>query len=149
MKKTILAMAVMLVTGLTSAFANKSNDVNKLAVASFYRDFATAKNVIWEQQKDFVKVTFTMNDQTLYAYYNNADGQMVAVTRNILSDQLPIGLLTSFKNNFNGYWVSDLFEMSSDGQTAYYATLESGNETLVLKSNGFNEWTVYQKEKKK
>lgn len=149
MKKTILAMAVMLVTGVTSAFANKGTDVNQLAVASFDREFATAKNVIWEQQRDYVKATFTMNDQTLFAFYNNATGQMIAVTRNILSDQLPLGLLTSFKNNYKGYWVSDLFEMSADGETAYYATMENGNETLVLKSNGFNEWTVFQKEKKK
>jgi hypothetical protein len=73
----------------------------------------------------------------------------MAVVRNILSDQLPIGLLTSFKSNYGKYWVSSLFEMSSDGQTSYYATLENSCETLVLKSNGFNEWAVYQKEKKK
>ncbi len=152
MKKTILAMALILVVGLTSAFANKNlkgSEVNQIAVATFQKDFAAAKNVIWEQQKDYVKVTFTLGNQIFYAYYDNANGEQIAVARNILSDQLPIGLLTSFKNNYGKYWVTGLFEMSSNGDTSYYTTLESANEKLVLRSNGFNEWTVFQKEKKK
>jgi hypothetical protein len=35
MKKTILAWAVMLTVGLTSAFANKSEDINQNAIAAF------------------------------------------------------------------------------------------------------------------
>jgi hypothetical protein len=39
MKKTILALAVMLTTGLTSAFANKGEEINQRAISSFSKDF--------------------------------------------------------------------------------------------------------------
>ena len=58
MKKTILALAVMLTTGLTSAFANKGEEINQRAISSFSKDFLSAKNVSWQQQKDYAKATF-------------------------------------------------------------------------------------------
>ena len=83
----------------------------------------------------------------MFAYYSNENGQLLAVARNILSDQLPISLMTSFKKDYSGYWISDLFEMAADGQTSYYATIQNAEETLILKSSGF-EWSVYKTEKK-
>ena len=70
MKKTILALAVMLTTGLTSAFANIGEEINKSAISSFNKDFLSAKNVSWQQQKDYAKATFSLNNHVMYAYYN-------------------------------------------------------------------------------
>lgn len=147
MKKTILALAVMLTTGLTSAFANIGEEVNKSAVSSFNKDFLSAKNVSWQQQKNYAKATFSLNNHVMYAYYND-QGELLAVVRNVLSDQLPIHLLTEIKNNYSGYWISDLFEMATEDQTTYYVTVENGNEKLILKSQGLDQWSTYKKEKK-
>jgi len=129
MKKTILALAVMLTTGLTSAFANIGEEINKSAISSFNKDFLSAKNVSWQQQKDYAKATFSLNNHVMYAYYNY-QGELLAVVRNVLSDQLPIHLLTEIKNNYSGYWISELFEMATEDQTTYYVTIENGNEKL-------------------
>ena len=83
MKKTILAWAVMLTVGLTSAFANKSEDINQNAIAAFRNDFTTATNVSWQQGKDYVKATFSLNDQIMYAFYNQ-QGELVGVMRHLL-----------------------------------------------------------------
>jgi hypothetical protein len=147
MKKTILALAVMLTTGLTSAFANKGEEVNQRAISSFSKDFLSAKNVSWQQQKDYAKATFSLNNHVMFAYYNQ-DGELLAVVRNVLSDQLPIHLLTEIKRNYGNFWVSELFEMATEDRTTYYITVENSQERRVLKSDGLDQWTLYKKEKK-
>jgi hypothetical protein len=131
----------------TSAFAASNDEVNQLAVKSFHKEFVNAKNIVWEQKQDYVKVTFSMNDQVLFAYYNN-EGDLTAVVRNIVSDQLPISLLTSLKNEYTGFWISDLFEIASNDQTTYYVTIENADKKIVLRSNGTENWSVYAKTKK-
>jgi hypothetical protein len=148
MKKTILALAVMLTTGLTSAFANRGEDINQGVIASFKTEFVAAKNVSWQQEKEYSKATFTLNDQIMYAYYSNETTELLAVVRNMLSSQLPINLLTSLKKDYSDHWISGLFEVARQDHTSYYVTLESSDETLVLKSTGTNEWSVYKKTKK-
>ncbi|MHA4811958.1 hypothetical protein ACX0G9_27930 [Flavitalea flava] len=147
MKKIILSLATVLMMGI-STFAAKNDDVITLqAQKSFNKEFTSAKNVQWEQSQTYVKATFTMNDQVLFAYYNNA-GELTAVIRNITSSQLPINLLTELKNTYSGFWISDLFETASNDQTTYYVTLENADKKIVLESNGPNGWNVFSKMKK-
>ena len=83
----------------------------------------------------------------MFAYYNQ-DGELLAVIRNVLSDQLPIRLLTEIRNNYGNFWISELFEMATEDRTTYYITVENSQERIVLKSDGLNQWTLYKKEKK-
>ena len=147
MKKTILAMAMMLMAGLTGAFAKDDEGVSKEITSSFSKDFVSATNVSWNKQKDFIKATFTMNNQVMFAYYDE-NGNLIASARNILSEQLPINLLSNLKKNYGNYWISELFEMDKDGQASYYVTLENADETLILKSTSFNGWSTYKRSKK-
>jgi hypothetical protein len=147
MKNKILIGVFIFITGISSAFANDNEEVNGRIVKSFEKEFAGAQNVQWVTTKEFVKVTFTLNEQVVYAYYGQ-NGSLMGVTRNILSGQLPINLLTDFKKNYSNYWISDLFEMAVNSENVYYLTLEDSNYKIVLKSNGTNGWDVYKKEKK-
>ena len=146
MKKIILGLALFLTIG-TASFANNDETINQKAEQSFKKDFAQAKDVKWQKSGDLVKATFSLNDKVLFAYYNDG-GELVAITRNITTDQLPIALLTSLKKNYSEYWVTDLFEMVSGGQSNYYITLENADHKVVLKSDDFANWTNYKKEKK-
>jgi hypothetical protein len=167
MKPTILSFAAVLILGL-SAFAGRANEntgkkydftgkngtvtgetdeVSKLAVKAFSKDFTNARDISWEQRENYVRVTFTMNDQVMFAYYNNS-GDLQAVVRNIVSDQLPINLLTQLKTEYSGFWISDLFEVASDDQTSYYVTLENADKKIVLNSTNASDWNVYSKSKK-
>jgi hypothetical protein len=128
MKKSILMWVMMLTMGLTSTFANNEETINQRAVSSFKKDFTNAQDVKWESGKDFVKATFKINDQVMFAYYSQR-GDLMAVTRNILSSQLPINLLTNLKKSYNTYWISDLFEVSSSTDASYYVTLQSSDHT--------------------
>ncbi len=147
MKKIIFATAMMLTVGMTSAFANTKDEVSNQVTTSFQKDFSNAKQVQWQKETAFTKATFKLDDQIMYAYYND-NGELMGVVRNILSDKLPINLMSNLKKNYSSYWISDLFEMASDNQSNYYVTLETADESLVLKSNGTNEWSVYKRTKK-
>lgn len=148
MKQVILSIATVLMMGI-SAFAGVNDEVkvSQQAQQSFKKDFTNARNISWEQKQDYVKVTFSLNEQVLFAYYNKS-GELQAVVRNIISDQLPINLLTDLKKDYSDFWISDLFEIASDDQTTYYVTVENANKTIVLKSEGSSNWTVFSKEKK-
>ena len=145
MKKTIFVMGMLLTIGITQTFAN--DKINEAITNSFKQEFLNAQNVQWQSQDNFVKATFDMDGQVMFAFYSK-DAQLLGVVRNILSDKLPINLLTSIKKDYNDYWISDLFELASSGQSCYYITLENGEEQLVLKSDGTSEWAIYKRTKK-
>ena len=146
MKRTIFALALSLVLG-TASFANNDESINERAAQSFKKEFAQAKDVSWQKTGDMIRATFTLNERVLFAYYNQS-GDLMAITRNITTDQLPIALQTQLRKNYSGYWVSDLFEMVSGGQTNYYITVENADHKVVLKSEDFGSWSTYRKEKK-
>ena len=140
MKKILFATALLLsVSVATIANTNKSTDPK--AIASFKKDFSGANDVSWDASTDFSKVTFTINGSTLFAYYSTS-GELIAASRNISSNQLPLTLLTALKNNYNSYWISDLFELSRDNNTTYYVTLENANEKKILSSTSWG-WETY------
>jgi outer membrane lipoprotein-sorting protein len=147
MKKRILTLALLLTVGLSSIFANNEEKLNQKAANSFKEEFSQATDVRWENSKEFSKVTFKLNDQVMFAYYSEI-GKLMAVTRNIVSGQLPISLQSSLKKEYKSAWISDLFELASDDETSYYVTLESTEYTIVLKSTGTQGWSVFKKERK-
>ena len=88
-----------------------------------------------------------MNGAKVFAFYN-MDGELMGLTRNISSAQLPVNLQTSLKRNYNGYWISDLFEVANNNGTSYYVTLENGDKKVVLTSANGSEWSTYKKDRK-
>lgn len=138
---------MLLVAVGTSAFAKDEETVSQQVLNSFKQEFAGAKEVAWQNNREFVKATFTLNDQVMFAYYSPA-GELLAITRNISSDKLPISLLTSLKKNYSEFWITDLFEMVANGDGTYYITLQNADVEVVLKSNEFGAWELFKKAKK-
>ena len=147
MKKQILIVAMILLTGLSATFANVIETVNQKVSNAFNKEFSGAQDVQWENGKSFAKATFKLNSQVMFAYYSQ-EGELLGVTRNIVSSQLPINLLSDLKKSYSQYWISDLFEMGNHSTTTYYITLESSTHTMVLKSTGTEGWEMYSKVKK-
>jgi hypothetical protein len=147
MKKRILVWVLLLTIGVSTTFANNAEGVSEKVISSFKKEFAEARDVQWEKSKEYLKATFSLNEQVMFAYYSE-EGKLLAVTRNLPSGQLPINLLADVKKNYGGYWITQLFEIAMDTESSYYITLENENQTIVLKSAGTDGWELFKKDKK-
>lgn len=141
MKKLVLLIAIVFATQLS--FATDATTPSS-AGSSFDRDFQKATNVQWQYTEAYSMASFVLDNQLMSAYYT-PDGELMAVTRNIVCDQLPLKLLMELKQNYSAYWISNLFEVVNESSDEYYITLENGDETLVLKAKAHKSWKLYQK----
>jgi hypothetical protein len=146
MKKTILMWMLMIAVGAT-AFAKDEETVSQQVLNNFKKEFVNAKDVNWQNSRDYVKDTFSLNEQVMFAYYTPA-GELIAITRNISSDKLPISLLTGLKKNYSEYWITDLFEAVTNGTGTYYITLQNADVEVILKSDEFGGWETFKKSKR-
>jgi hypothetical protein len=145
--KKIIILSLMLTTIISTSFARDSDNINKQVMTSFTKAYSHATDVKWETQKDFIKATFTQDGQTFFAYYKQ-NGDLIAITRNMAVLNLPINLSSALKNKLhNDYWLTALFEVASNGETAYYATITNADYSVILKADG-SEWVVFKKEKR-
>ncbi len=147
MKLIIIAFTALLSVTNIKAHATDDIKVSAAVVASFQAAFKNAADVKWNEAGTYYKADFVLNGQYVNAYYDET-ANLVAVTRNVSSFQLPITLQAKLKASYEKYWIADLFELSDEAGVAYYATVENGDAKITLKSTGSNEWTVYQKQSK-
>jgi hypothetical protein len=145
-KKLAVTMALLLTLGASYSFANPTDGVSGEIKTSFQRNFQHAQILNTEVSKAFTKLTFRMDGLILSAFYSKG-GELLAVTHNIVSTQLPLNLLKSLKNDYSGYWITELFEFNGDGGSSYYVSLESANGKVTLRSSDDN-WEVYSSVKK-
>ena len=144
MKRILITLTILLpITSMS--FANEQK-VTARVLESFNRYFKNATEVDWSVGENFYKANFSYNGQYVAAFYD-AEGELLAITRNISSTQLPISLQTSLKKNYTDFWISDLFEVANEEGTSYYVTVEKGDTKLVLKSTS-SDWITFQKHSK-
>jgi hypothetical protein len=142
MKKIVLLIAVAFSTQLS--FATDAPSPASSATSTFKEDFHKATEVQWQHSETYDKVSFLLDNRFMNAWYT-PEGELMAVTRNIASDQLPLKLLLDLKRNYSGLWISDLFEVMNGSGDCYYVTLENGDEKVILKSKAHKGWKLYKK----
>jgi hypothetical protein len=154
MKKMILTLAVAFTA--FSAFAGSAiskpkaadveEEVSQKVINAFKSEFSNAGDVSWTASTEYYKAAFTYNGKHVFAYYNT-EGELLALTRYLSSEDLPLNLISPLKKKYSEYWISDLFEVAKTESTVYFVTLENADTKLILKASG-NGWVVHQKEKK-
>ena len=145
MKRLVLTLTIALSLISLSSFASDVT-VNPKTLHSFKRSFKNATEVNWTLSNNLYKANFILSGQYVAAYYD-AEGTMIALTRNISSTQLPIALQANMKKNYEGFWITDLFEMTNEDGTSYYVTLENADTSVILKSNN-QDWEKFKKQSK-
>ena len=146
MKKMMLALGLIVTMGITSAFAGEEK-ISAKVLEAFKSEFSTATDVSWVTGSNYYRAAFTNYDSKIFAYYS-MDGELLSVSRYISSLQLPLNLLTKLKNDYNNYWISDLFEVSNREGTHYYVTVENADTAIMLKSANGSDWEKYKKKTK-
>lgn len=148
MKKfaTVLTAAVMLFT--SSAFATGKDNVTAKVQAAFLTDFKSAGNVKWEKKEGFYFATFSINNISIDAAYNE-DGELLATSRKLEISQLPLSVSLQIGKKYSDYTlVGQVSEINFEGQTHYYFTIENSKQSLNLKCSGDGEVSVESRKKK-
>ena len=142
--KKLFMLALVLTTVIASAFSEIPS--NTAVLNAFHKSFAEAKNIEWTIKKDFYRAKFSVNDEVMYAYYKE-DGELMAITRNITTEQLPMGLSSTLFNKHKDYYLANLFEVSANGESTYYAAIRKGNCIITLQASAAGEWKFFKKER--
>ncbi|MEO7311178.1 MAG: hypothetical protein ABIX01_12325 [Chitinophagaceae bacterium] len=144
MKKTFFTAAALL--GLfisTSAFSPKSKSASFRITTpqiekSFLEEFGDQANVEWSREgTDMVHATFTVDDQTANAYFDN-DGNYVCSTVPVTREGLPLKIKMALNKDFATVSINAILQMNNPDETAYFfqATDNKGTKVWKAYSNG-------------
>ena len=116
MKKILMILPAMLAVVL-SAFAGKDDEAR--ARANFNRQFAGAENVSWTTtDNDFHKATFLWAGHRTEAYFSN-EGKFVGAIRGLFYQQLPISVVRSVDDKYDGRVILEVREIANQEGTTY------------------------------
>jgi len=140
MKKIIIAVAVILMS-TAYAFAN-NREIDPKVIHTFKERFTGATDDSWIERTEFYEVSFTFQGKKLFAFYSKSS-KLICVLRHILSSELPADLQKDLKSTYSNYWITELFELTSEDQTGYFITLQNAESKFILNSNDLN-WELFR-----
>lgn len=146
MKKLFIS-ALLALSVAASAFAKDPNNINSALLRSFKADFKNASEVSWVTARDYTKASFTLNNERMEAFYNNK-GEVIATSKSITLDELPVSAKRAFTKKFADYTVKEAIRMEGSEESAYYISAENEKETLIVKVDDFGSVSIFKTTKK-
>jgi hypothetical protein len=146
MKKLFIAALIVVAAG-TSAFAADGKKENYKVRNNFESQFAGAQDVSWIAKENYLKVSFTMMDEKVEAFYGT-DGDLIGVSRKIDMKALPLNAIRKIRKEYASFKVTDTIEFDQDGDKSYYVSLEDGNRKQILQVSLYGSVSIYKGEAK-
>lgn len=142
MKKLLLA--VLVVAGLgSSAFATDVNSVSTKVQNSFAEKFGNAVNVKWTSKENFNKVTFTLGDEPVEAFFAS-DGDLIGISRKVDFKSLPLAAIQKIKKEYAGFSVKETIEFEQSNDKSFYVSLEKDNKRQILEVSLYGSVSVFR-----
>ena len=122
---------------------------NERVTTAFTAKFRQAEKITWKQVNEFYFANFEMKNRQYAAAYTG-NGEMIALSRTLTAEQLPLVVVAALEERFEGYKMpAEITEIIMDGSTCYYLTLENAARFVQLKCSAEGSITVNKKIKKK
>jgi hypothetical protein len=138
MKKILLVVTMVICTSV--ALAN-NDEVDPAVKNAFRTKFPTAVGVEWSAGLNYYKASFFNQGVAQFAFYNE-DARLIGVMKYVGVNQLPQMLQNQIKGYYSHYWLTDLFQMSDENGSHYYATLRNADNKMFLESRREADWTL-------
>ena len=61
---------------------------------------------------------------------------------NILSNKLPVRLLSEMKRAYKSYWITDLYKQGDKKHVSYTITVENPDRIIEMRSTDSRNWVV-------
>ncbi len=146
MKKFIIVLAAVLTLISATAFADGKEKFNP-ALTTFQKEFKGASDIKWEQGRDAIRAVFVLNNFRVEAYFGYT-GELLGTARNVLFDQLPLGVIREIGNRYGTAPVYEIIEYNIGAETFYYMTVELPNKKLLVKATSSGDLSVQRKIKR-
>lgn len=123
MKQFFLAITLMLAVAFTAA-AHSTPKGESPVEKTFSQLFAGASHVSWSKEEgNFLRASFLWGDHHTIAYFDGS-GRLLGSIRALFFSQLPLSVLRSFNNNFEGHIVLEIREISNEEGVSYTLVTE-------------------------
>lgn len=134
MKKYFLTAALGLIALSTTLATPAEGKVSYRVSQSFTRDFGNPGLVTWSEARGhLLKASFEADGQTVCAFYRQ-DGEYVATTITMQRQQLPLKARLAVDKALSGYTLTEIFELQTPSETAYYIKGTRDGITKVYKA---------------
>jgi hypothetical protein len=147
MKKIFLMLSLIAAVAGTTAFANDDPKVNLRVQESFKKEFPGAQYVKWGKDHDYFKAIFVLADYRAEAWFNT-DGELLATTRDLLYDQLPLAVMKELEKKFPSANATEIREVTNSNGTLYKLLLEDKKVKYSISATPNGEVSVTEKIKK-
>lgn len=136
------AFAVTFITA--TAFASGEENKEK-AVKNLKKEFATAKDIEWKLTDNYLKASFTWNNQQLEVFYN-FEGDVIAKSKHIELSNLPVDAQQTIEKRYADYKIDEIVDFDgTDLGHYYYASVIKDNKKTILQVSSQGDVSVYQK----
>lgn len=142
-----LFITVLLAVAVAAGAFAAPKEVSSAILAKFAVEFKKASDVTWIITLDYTKAEFMEDDKKMEAYFN-ADGDIIATSKSINPDDLPVNAKRSYAKKFAGYNVIEAIRLEGFDEAAYYISGENDKETVILKVNENGQVSVFKNAKK-
>ncbi|MEN9570095.1 MAG: hypothetical protein RL172_1326 [Bacteroidota bacterium] len=150
MKKVtvFLAAAMLLASSVVFAADNNETRVSSKVKTAFKKDFASANNISWQITNGVFIALFEVNNTQAEAAYNS-EGELVALSKQLNSSDLPLTITLAISKKYSGYQVAKkATEITYDKETSYYINIGNDKEVLKLKCSAEGNISIDKKTKK-
>lgn len=146
MKKVFFA-ALLAVSVAGTAFATPSGSVSYRVLTHFTADFGRPADVTWTIKDDFVKASFTKNNERVEAFYT-VEGEMIGTSKEINLKDLPEEIKKTMENKYPMYAITAAILFENNEESAYFVSTQNEKETLIIKISLNNQVSVFSQKKK-
>lgn len=147
--KKLFTLALAAIAIGTSAFAGPASISSKVN-EHFTASFSKAKNVSWNSSERFDKVSFMLNNEKVFAFYDT-DGELIGTSRTMAFDKLPKSALENITSKYlyPEYQLKDCIEFTTAfNEKNYYVSMDRKNETVVLEITKGGAVSVFARNRK-
>ncbi len=147
MKKTLIALSLVLTVTAASAFAGIPDPVSEEVKIAFKKEFPGAQLIAWDNTGEFVKATFIFSGYRSEAYFSE-EGELYGSARNIFYSQLPLAVTQSVEKRYSSADVIEVSEITNGNGTRYLLRLDTNRRTYKVQYDAGGNILDVQKSRK-
>lgn len=147
MKKTFIALSLMLTVAATTAMAGNPDPVSEEVKTAFKKEFPGAELLSWATVGEYVKATFIFSGYRSEAYFSE-EGELFGSARNIFYSQLPLAVTQSVEKRYGTADVIEVSEITNGNGTRYLLRLDTQRRTYKVQYDAGGNLLNVEKQKK-